>query len=51
MDKFINDQNIKRFRKLASAATTATERKQLLDLLAEEHAKHLDLHSARTTTP
>jgi hypothetical protein len=39
MDRLVNDQNIERYRRLASAATTAAERKILLDLLAEERHK------------
>jgi hypothetical protein len=49
MDRFVNDQNIERFRKLASASTSETDRKILLGLLAEENAKFIDLQKARAT--
>lgn len=39
MDRFINRQNIDRYRRLASEATDPTERQQILRLLAEEEAK------------
>ena len=38
MDRFVNRQNIERYRRLASEATNATERLQILELLAEEEA-------------
>lgn len=46
-DQFVNDQNLERFRKLADAVTTASERKTLLALLAEEHAKFIELQKLR----
>lgn len=39
MDRFINRQNIDRYRRLASETTDAAERQQLIRLLAEEEAK------------
>jgi hypothetical protein len=39
MERFINRQNIGRYRRLASETTNATERQQILRLLAEEEAK------------
>ena len=39
MDRFVNRQNIDRYRKLASEATNATERQLILRLLADEEAK------------
>lgn len=39
MERFINRQNIDRYRRLASETTNATERQQILRLLAEEEAK------------
>jgi hypothetical protein len=43
IDRFFNDQNLKRFRSLASIATTEAERKILLGLLAEERLKFIEL--------
>jgi hypothetical protein len=51
MDRFVNDQNIERFKKLASATTTQAERKMLLGLLAEEQVKSVKLEKARTPSP
>jgi hypothetical protein len=39
MDRFINRQNIDRYRKLANETTDASERQQIMSLLAEEEAK------------
>ena len=39
MDKFVNRENIKRYRKLASASTDAAERLRIMKLLAEEEAQ------------
>jgi len=39
MDRFVNRQNIERYRRLAIETTTATERLQIMKLLAEEEAK------------
>ena len=55
MDRFINRQNIERYRKLASEATNVTERQQILKLLAEEEAKfkldHAIDHLDKTRQP
>jgi hypothetical protein len=50
MDRFVNDQNIERYRKLASASTNEAERKILLGLLAEENTKFKELQKARTAS-
>ena len=39
MDRFVNRENIDRYRRLANEATDAAERLQILELLAEEEAK------------
>jgi hypothetical protein len=39
MDRFVNRQNIERYRRLAVETTNATERLQIMNLLAEEEAK------------
>lgn len=39
MDRFLRRENIDRFRSLAAKSTDASERKSILDLLAEEEAK------------
>ena len=39
MDRFVNRENIKRYRKLASESTGVTERLRIITLLAEEEAK------------
>lgn len=39
MDRFINRQNIDRYRRLASEATSATDRLRIMKLLTEEEAK------------
>jgi len=49
MDRFVNVQNIGRYRKLASASTGEVERKILLGLLAEEKTKFNELQKARIT--
>jgi hypothetical protein len=47
MDRFVNRQNIERYRTLAIETTNATERLQIMKLLAEEEAKFkLDLRTA-----
>jgi hypothetical protein len=46
MDRFVNEQNLERFRKLASTVTTEAERKMLLTLLAGEEAKFIELQKA-----
>ena len=43
LDRFVNDQNIERYRRLAEAAATEAERKIMLELLAEEEAKAIAL--------
>jgi hypothetical protein len=48
MDRFINDENLERFRRLASATTSETERKILLGLLAQEEVKFIELQRARS---
>jgi hypothetical protein len=48
IERFVNDRNIERFKKLASAATTAAERKTLLGLLADEQAKFIELQKLTT---
>ena len=50
MDRFFNDQNLERLRNLASAASEI-ERKILLDLLAEEEVKFIELHNAQKRLP
>ena len=39
VDRFVNRENIKRYRQLASEATDETERARIMKLLAEEEAK------------
>ena len=39
MDRFVNRQNIDRYRRLAREATNANDRLQIMKLLAEEEAK------------
>jgi hypothetical protein len=51
LDRFINDRNVERYRKLACAATTSAERKALLSLLAEEKVKCFGPENTRTTEP
>jgi len=47
MDRFVNRQNIERHRRLAIDTTNATERLQIMKLLAEEEAKFkLELRTA-----
>ena len=43
IERFVNDQNLERFRKLASDATSEAERRILLELLAEEQVKLIEL--------
>lgn len=49
IERFINDQNLERFRKLASGKTGVAERAQLLTLLADEQAKFIELQRCRPT--
>jgi hypothetical protein len=39
MDSFVSRENIKRYRKLASESTDATQRSRIMSLLAEEEDK------------
>jgi hypothetical protein len=39
MDRFVNRQNIERYRRLADETTNAAERVQVIKLLAEERAR------------
>jgi len=39
MDRFVNRQNIERYRRLADETTNAIERLRVMKLLAEERAK------------
>jgi hypothetical protein len=39
MDRFVNRQNIERYRRLADGTTNATERLRVIKLLAEERAR------------
>ena len=45
MDRFFNNQNIERYRELASESTSGAERKLLLTLLAEDKAKFIELQN------
>jgi hypothetical protein len=47
MDRFVNDENLNRLRKLASVFTTEDERKILFGLLADEKTKFIELQKAR----
>ena len=47
MDRFINDQNLERLRKLANVSTTKAERKILFGLLTEEKTKFIELQKAQ----
>ena len=48
-ERFVSEQNIKRFRKLASVAIAAAEKRTMLALLAEEEAKFIELAQAQPT--
>ena len=50
MDRFINRQNIDRYRRLARETTNAADRLQIMKLLAEEEAKFKVEFEAPTTT-
>ena len=39
MDRFVNQQNIERYRRLAKETTSAADRLQILKLLEDEEAK------------
>jgi len=47
MNRFVNDQNLERLRKLANVSTTEAERKILFGLLAEEKTEFIELQKAR----
>ncbi len=47
-DRFISDQTIERYRRLACAAISGAERKRLLGLLADEEDNYIDLQKIRT---
>ncbi len=47
LDRFVNQQNLERFRRLASEATTEAERSKLLALLADEEAKSIELRKVQ----
>jgi len=51
MDRFYDEQNMARYRKLASEAVTEAERTRLLGLLGREMDKFTELHKARTPRP
>ena len=42
MDRFVNDQNLERYRKLACATTTRAEREMLFASLAEEKVQYFE---------
>jgi hypothetical protein len=48
MDRFVNDENLNKLRKLANVSTTEDERKILFGLLADEKTKFIELQKART---
>jgi coproporphyrinogen III oxidase-like Fe-S oxidoreductase len=51
MDRFVNRQNIERYRRLADETTNPTERLRVIKLLAEERAKFkLELKLRRGAT-
>jgi hypothetical protein len=47
MDRFYTEQNIIRYRKLASEAITSAERTRLIALLAREMSRFTELHKAQ----
>ena len=51
LDRFVNEQNIERFRRLAAGNVTNAERAMLLTLLAEEGVKATELQKARLDRP
>lgn len=51
MDRFVNRENIDRYRRLASESTKATERLRLMKLLAEEEAQFKSELSRRGGAP
>jgi hypothetical protein len=46
MDRFVNRQNIERYRRLADETTNATERLRVIKLLAEEGIQSARCHGA-----
>ncbi len=46
MDIFLQEQNIRRYRRLLDPSVGPTERQTILELLAEEMAKIKDRHHA-----
>jgi hypothetical protein len=52
MDRFLERENIKRYRRLASEFTNDAERLQILKLLAEEEARFkVELRAAFAAVP
>jgi hypothetical protein len=47
MDRFIIEQNLERFRRLASVTTSEPKRKILFELLGAEEAKFMKLRKVR----
>jgi len=48
VERFVNELNLEQFRRLADGVTTEAERKILLELLAEEQIKFVELQKAKT---
>jgi hypothetical protein len=46
LDRFVNHQNLKRFRPLASQVTSKSKRKILLELSARNQVKSIELQNA-----
>lgn len=51
MDRFYDEQNMARYRRLASPAVAEAERTRLLDLLGTEMDKFTELHKAPRRPP
>jgi hypothetical protein len=51
MDRFYDEQNMARYRKLASEAVTDMERTRLLGLLGKEMDEFTELQKARAWRP
>jgi hypothetical protein len=51
MDRFYNEQNINRYRRLANQASTAAEKMRLLALLAREMSRFSELQKAQAAEP
>jgi hypothetical protein len=47
-DRFVSDQIVERFRRLACAAIIDADRMRLLGLLADEEEKYVEFQKART---